>query len=32
MLSLPDTSLRQEMIHRWLQAVVTTVENLLASP
>lgn len=32
MLSLPDTSLRQEMIPRWLQPVVTTVENLVASP
>ena len=32
MLSLPDTSLRQEMISRWLQPVVTTVENLVISP
>lgn len=32
MLSLPDISLRQEMIPRWLQPVVTIVENLVASP
>ena len=32
MLSLPDVSLRQEMIPRWLQPIVTTLENLVASP
>ena len=32
MLSLPDVSIRQEMIPRWLQPIVSTVENLVASP
>ena len=32
MLSLPDVSIRQEMIPRWLQPVVNTLENLVASP
>ena len=32
MLSLPDVSIRQEMIPRWLQPVVTSIENLFASP
>jgi len=32
MLSLPDVSLRQEMIPPRLQSLVTTIENLVASP
>ncbi|WP_338063324.1 hypothetical protein [cyanobacterium endosymbiont of Rhopalodia gibberula] len=32
MLSLPNTSLRQEIIPRWLQPVVTTVGNLVFFP
>lgn len=32
MLSLPDVSLRQEMIPRWLQPMVTTLERLVAPP
>jgi pimeloyl-ACP methyl ester carboxylesterase len=32
MLSLPDVSLRQEMLPSWLQPLVTTLENLVASP
>ncbi|MGK7873963.1 MAG: alpha/beta fold hydrolase [Xenococcaceae cyanobacterium] len=32
MLSLPDVSLRQEMIPKWLQPVVTTIEGMVASP
>lgn len=32
MLSLPDVSLRQEMIPKWLQPIVNTIEGLVASP
>ena len=32
MLSLPDVSIRQEMIPGWLQPIVSTLENLVASP
>ena len=32
MLSLPDVSLRQEMLPKAIQPIVTTVENLVASP
>jgi pimeloyl-ACP methyl ester carboxylesterase len=32
MLSLPDVSLRQEMIPPLLQSLVTTIENVVASP
>ena len=32
MLSLPDVSLRQEMIPQFLQPLVRTIENLVASP
>lgn len=32
MLSLPDVSLRQEMIPSWLLPIVSTLENLVASP
>ena len=32
MLSLPDVSLRQEMLPKVIQPLVTTVENLVASP
>ena len=32
MLSLPDLSLRQEMIPKWLQPVVATIEGIVASP
>ncbi len=32
MLSLPDVSLRQEMIPKLLQPIVTTIESLVASP
>ena len=32
MLSLPDVSIRQEMIPAWLQPIVSTIENLVASP
>jgi pimeloyl-ACP methyl ester carboxylesterase len=32
MLSLPDVSLRQEMIPPMVQSLVTTIENLVASP
>ncbi len=32
MLSLPDVSIRQEMIPAWLQPIVSTLENLVASP
>ncbi|WP_144871655.1 alpha/beta fold hydrolase [Hyella patelloides] len=32
MLSLPDVSLRQEMIPKIIQPLVTTLENLVASP
>ncbi len=32
MLSLPDVSIRQEMLPGWLQPIVSTLENLVASP
>ncbi|GAB4527544.1 MAG: alpha/beta fold hydrolase [Pleurocapsa sp.] len=32
MLSLPDVSVRQEMLPRWIRPVVTSLENLVASP
>ena len=32
MLSLPDVSARQEMIPKWLQPAVTTIEGMVASP
>lgn len=32
LVNLPDVSLRQEMIPRWLQPTVTAVEGLVASP
>lgn len=32
LINLPDVSLRQEMIPRWLQPTVRTVESLVASP
>lgn len=32
MLSLPDVSVRQEMIPKWLQPIVSTIEGLVASP
>ena len=32
MLSLPDVSLRQEMIPKWLQPIVTGLESAIASP
>jgi len=32
MLSLPDVSIRQEMLPKWLLPIVTTLENLVASP
>ena len=32
MLSLPDVSVRQEMLPRTVQPLVTTIENLVASP
>ncbi|ACK64883.1 alpha/beta hydrolase fold protein [Rippkaea orientalis PCC 8801] len=32
MLSLPDVSLRQEMMPRWLQPIVTSLESLLSPP
>ena len=32
MLSLPDVSIRQEMLPKGLQPIVTTIENIVASP
>jgi pimeloyl-ACP methyl ester carboxylesterase len=32
MLSLPDVSVRQEMLPPWIRPVVTSLENLVASP
>jgi len=32
MINLPDFSLREEMIPRWLRPVVSTIEGLVASP
>ncbi len=32
MLSLPDVSIRQEMIPSWIQPLATSLENLVASP
>ena len=32
MLSLPDVSIRQDTIPRWFQPIVSTLENLVASP
>ena len=32
MLSLPDVSVRQEMIPKWLQPIVASIEGMVASP